>query len=106
MGVFYRQFCQFLPWRLLFGSSPEKDVVGSAICSLQPLAIRSALPPEHFECFVGLRRINSYAPSICQAIEILGHFTVTVRRYLTVGIRAPVGPGIICFPDMQKAQAL
>jgi hypothetical protein len=106
MSVFSPQFRRFLPRHLLFGSSAEQEVIGYAICSLQPLGVRSALRPAHFECIVAFWRINSYALSLRQGIEILGHFIVTAGGYVAARIRAPMGPGIICIPDMLKAQVL
>src|SRR5262249_25961669 len=95
MGVFSPQFRRFLPWHPLFGSSPEEEVIGNAICSLQPLAVRSTQRRAHFECFTGLPRINSYIVRLRQSIEILGHFIVTAGGYLTSRNRAPIGRDII-----------
>jgi hypothetical protein len=106
MGVFSPQFRRFLPRHLLFGSSPKEVVIGNAICSLQPLAVRGAQRPAHFEYFVALLRINSCILSLYQGIEILGHFIVTVGGYLTSRNRAPICRDIIGIPDMLKTQVM
>jgi hypothetical protein len=105
MVVFCRQFHRFLPRQLFFGSRSKEELIGNATSSFQPLGGRSAQPPAHFECFTGMRRINSCILALRHAIEISGHFIVTAGGYLTTRIGAPILNHIIGIPDM-KAQGL